>query len=387
MRSDNDEEIVVVTRTTRRNTAPSSPAVVVSKPSSQARRSSCRVVRLASDSESDSPEASRKSQLPHSPVVSALSRLAMPDSLSPLHSPNHVTAVRTSLNKHSGAAFTSHRDLLSPSQVLSSPDDLTMADQSVQKTTSKQPSRRNSRKASVIKPSIDSPSCQKSFKTRSAANSPDSRYLRSKSRFASPTVVTPKRCSFNATPTQAYAQRESTPVLEAQHSTNKKRRITDTSLESSLIGLESSRSTPDIETPLKKAKVTPSVTPETINKVRNALIKHLARLDVAAPHRLEKDIVTAENTLFDLLEKTVKNAESNSVMIAGARGSGKSMVLERALSRLNAEVAKKTNGTEYYKVYLNGLIHTNDRIALRDIVKQLKLEASLEGKMMVYNHF
>ncbi|CAI9563237.1 unnamed protein product, partial [Staurois parvus] len=75
--------------------------------------------------------------------------------------------------------------------------------------------------------------------------------------------------------------------------------------------------------------------------------------------------------LVELLKRTVIHGESNSVLIIGPRGSGKSMLLHDALKEILAVKELKENALT---VHLNGLLQTNDKVALKEITRQLHLE-------------
>ncbi|XP_072274230.1 origin recognition complex subunit 4 isoform X2 [Pyxicephalus adspersus] len=75
--------------------------------------------------------------------------------------------------------------------------------------------------------------------------------------------------------------------------------------------------------------------------------------------------------LVELLKRTVIHGESNSVLIIGPRGSGKSMLLQDALREIQAVKELKENALA---VHLNGLLQTSDKIALKEITRQLHLE-------------
>lgn len=75
--------------------------------------------------------------------------------------------------------------------------------------------------------------------------------------------------------------------------------------------------------------------------------------------------------LVELLKRTVIHGESNSVLIIGPRGSGKSMLLHDALKEILAVKELKENALA---VHLNGLLQINDKIALKEITRQLHLE-------------
>ncbi|KAL6710942.1 origin recognition complex subunit 4 [Coniothyrium glycines] len=74
-----------------------------------------------------------------------------------------------------------------------------------------------------------------------------------------------------------------------------------------------------------------------------------------------------------LVEHTISAGEGNSMLVIGARGSGKTALVNKVLT----EVAKE-NGGEYHVVRLNGFIHTDDKIALREIWRQLGKEMEIE---------
>ncbi|KAG8432303.1 hypothetical protein GDO86_016807 [Hymenochirus boettgeri] len=75
--------------------------------------------------------------------------------------------------------------------------------------------------------------------------------------------------------------------------------------------------------------------------------------------------------LVELLRRTTIHGESNSALIIGPRGSGKSMLLQDALEDLLGIKQVKENTLQ---VRLNGLLQTNDKIALKEITRQLNLE-------------
>ncbi|KAI8884759.1 origin recognition complex, subunit 4 [Backusella circina FSU 941] len=71
------------------------------------------------------------------------------------------------------------------------------------------------------------------------------------------------------------------------------------------------------------------------------------------------------NKLYALLKQTVTAGESNSCLLFGNRGTGKTSLIRRVLEDLTH--LKK----EFLVVKLNGLTETNDRLALQEIAKQL----------------
>uniref|UniRef100_A0A672YMT6 Origin recognition complex subunit 4 n=1 Tax=Sphaeramia orbicularis TaxID=375764 RepID=A0A672YMT6_9TELE len=82
--------------------------------------------------------------------------------------------------------------------------------------------------------------------------------------------------------------------------------------------------------------------------------------------------------LLELLRRTAVHGESNSVLIVGPRGAGKTMLLKSVLRELLEEKEVQKN---LLQVQLNGLLQTDDRIALKEITRQLHLENVVGDKV------
>ncbi|RAR06222.1 origin recognition complex subunit 4 [Stemphylium lycopersici] len=78
-------------------------------------------------------------------------------------------------------------------------------------------------------------------------------------------------------------------------------------------------------------------------------------------------------SVHQVVEHTITAGEGNSMLVIGARGSGKTALVNKVLSEVS-----KDNGGEYHVVRLNGFIHTDDKIALREIWRQLGKEMDIE---------
>ncbi|KAF1946877.1 hypothetical protein EJ02DRAFT_393304 [Clathrospora elynae] len=78
-------------------------------------------------------------------------------------------------------------------------------------------------------------------------------------------------------------------------------------------------------------------------------------------------------SVHQIVEQTITAGEGNSMLVIGARGSGKTALVNKVLSEID-----KDNGGEYHVVRLNGFIHTDDKIALREIWRQLGKEMDIE---------
>ncbi|KAL2402372.1 Origin recognition complex subunit 4 [Exophiala dermatitidis] len=78
------------------------------------------------------------------------------------------------------------------------------------------------------------------------------------------------------------------------------------------------------------------------------------------------------NTLHALLLATITAGESNSLLLLGSRGSGKSLLTEHAIADL-----RRSYGDEFHVVRLNGFFQTDDKVALREIWRQLGREMAV----------
>ncbi|XP_075215093.1 origin recognition complex subunit 4 isoform X2 [Lycorma delicatula] len=83
------------------------------------------------------------------------------------------------------------------------------------------------------------------------------------------------------------------------------------------------------------------------------------------------DTLSSEITqLVNVMKRTVDLCESDSALLIGPHGCGKTMLVSKALQQLSS----LSSGQEFMVIYLNGLIHTDDNLALKDIIRQLNIE-------------
>ncbi|XP_074885089.1 origin recognition complex subunit 4 isoform X1 [Buteo buteo] len=82
--------------------------------------------------------------------------------------------------------------------------------------------------------------------------------------------------------------------------------------------------------------------------------------------------------LLELLKRSTVHGESNSALIIGPRGSGKTALLNHVLRELTEMKQVRENLLE---VHLNGLLQTNDKVALKEITRQLHLENVVGDKV------
>ncbi|XP_066143844.1 origin recognition complex subunit 4 [Euwallacea fornicatus] len=82
--------------------------------------------------------------------------------------------------------------------------------------------------------------------------------------------------------------------------------------------------------------------------------------------------------LLELLKKTITNGESNSMLLIGPRGAGKSTLVSSVLSEVES---LKNFHKDCIIVKLHGLLHTDDRLALKSITFQMHLDNAIGDKI------
>ena len=85
--------------------------------------------------------------------------------------------------------------------------------------------------------------------------------------------------------------------------------------------------------------------------------------------------------VFQLLQQTINAGEGNSMLVIGARGSGKTTLVENAILQAQSSDTHPRQ-EEFYVVRLNGFIHTDDKIALKEIWRQLGEQMQVEDETM-----
>ncbi|KAI8222509.1 hypothetical protein K4K57_005294 [Colletotrichum sp. SAR 10_99] len=83
-----------------------------------------------------------------------------------------------------------------------------------------------------------------------------------------------------------------------------------------------------------------------------------------------------------LVEQTVLAGEGNSMLVIGARGCGKTTLVESIVSDLSLQYKK-----EFHVVRLNGFIHTDDKLALKEIWRQLGKEMDAEDDITARSNY
>lgn len=88
-----------------------------------------------------------------------------------------------------------------------------------------------------------------------------------------------------------------------------------------------------------------------------------------------KGVESEYQKVHHLIEQTVTAGEGNSMLVYGSRGCGKSTIVETVISSL-----KQEHGDDFHVVRLNGFLHTDDRLALREMWRQLGRETNTEDE-------
>ncbi|KAJ1957390.1 origin recognition complex subunit 4, partial [Dispira parvispora] len=91
-------------------------------------------------------------------------------------------------------------------------------------------------------------------------------------------------------------------------------------------------------------------------------------INVLSERTLPRELLGLDESygaLYNIVEKSIVEGESNSVLVVGQRGAGKSAIVSRALDSVRLQQP------HFHVIQLNGVIHTDDRAALREIAQQL----------------
>ncbi|XP_035904740.1 origin recognition complex subunit 4 [Anopheles stephensi] len=113
---------------------------------------------------------------------------------------------------------------------------------------------------------------------------------------------------------------------------------------------------------------------ETELDITRQFLKSRLTTDRASFHGYEAE----RQNIHDLLERTAEHGESNSALLLGPRGIGKTSLVVSVLAEL---LTKATFYRNCLIVYLNGLVHIDDRLALKSATAQMNLENAVDGKV------
>ncbi|KAB1278944.1 Origin recognition complex subunit 4 [Camelus dromedarius] len=125
----------------------------------------------------------------------------------------------------------------------------------------------------------------------------------------------------------------------------------------------------------RKSKSNSLIQAEYLSQVQRILRERFCH---QSPHGNLFGVQVQYKHLIELLKRTAIHGESNSVLIIGPRGSGKTMLINHALKEL-MEVEEVNENV--LQVHLNGLLQINDKTALKEITRQLNLENVVGDKV------
>ncbi|CAJ2514161.1 Uu.00g022800.m01.CDS01 [Anthostomella pinea] len=141
--------------------------------------------------------------------------------------------------------------------------------------------------------------------------------------------------------------------------------------------LPETQATPKKQTVVKKLTDTP--TPNIPNFEKHLQSMQRVLLDRCSGNRRIRlrGQDEAYDKAYQLVEQTVTGGEGNSMMVIGARGCGKTTLVDDMVSNLKSE-----HLGEFHIVRLNGFIHTDDKLALKEIWRQLGKEMDIEDDLV-----
>ncbi|RNA44947.1 origin recognition complex subunit 4 [Brachionus plicatilis] len=89
----------------------------------------------------------------------------------------------------------------------------------------------------------------------------------------------------------------------------------------------------------------------------------------------------SQDDLLSLLRRLVYHGENNSALVIGPRGSGKTFLINKIIESFTQELKQKNCSDDLIVVYLSGCLQIDDKSALLEITRQLKLENCINGKV------
>ncbi|KAJ3124835.1 origin recognition complex subunit 4, partial [Nowakowskiella sp. JEL0407] len=115
------------------------------------------------------------------------------------------------------------------------------------------------------------------------------------------------------------------------------------------------------------------VSSEQVNIARNCVLERLT--GVSLPFQIYAPLDHQTEALFKLAYRTVQYAESNTVLLVGPHGSGKSTVVRWVLTEIIENHKATSDMKPFFTVNLNGAVHMNEMMAMKSIAEQLQLES------------
>lgn len=100
-----------------------------------------------------------------------------------------------------------------------------------------------------------------------------------------------------------------------------------------------------------------------------ALLKLIVKPQISGlsfPLLQQSSLSRAYKEVYSIIEHTIKDHEGQSTLLVGPRGSGKTFIAEKAISMLREKYQHL-----FIIIKLNALLHSDDKLALREIARQL----------------
>ncbi|KAB2580418.1 ATPase AAA+ type core [Lasiodiplodia theobromae] len=129
-----------------------------------------------------------------------------------------------------------------------------------------------------------------------------------------------------------------------------------------------------------KKAVEPSGTEPSRSALTSVKVKVLAQITGKEPVPLV-GLEEEYKKVHQLVEQTISAGEGNSMLMIGARGSGKTALVNQVLRELS-----KDQRQDFHVIRLNGFFHTDDKLALREIWRQLGKEMDVEEDTIGKNY-
>ncbi|XP_026490629.2 origin recognition complex subunit 4 [Vanessa tameamea] len=115
---------------------------------------------------------------------------------------------------------------------------------------------------------------------------------------------------------------------------------------------------------------------QSLNQIK--LLRKYLKLKILEDNIRFRDHDSERNHVYNLISRSIMHGESHSALIIGPRGCGKTTLINSVLQQISKE-ADIVNDALIIK--LNGLIHQDDKIALKSITAQMQLENAVGDRV------
>ncbi|CAK1593208.1 unnamed protein product [Parnassius mnemosyne] len=108
------------------------------------------------------------------------------------------------------------------------------------------------------------------------------------------------------------------------------------------------------------------------------LIRTYLKIKILEDNVSFKEHAQERSHVYDLIKRVVSDGESHSALIIGPRGCGKTSLLNSVLHQLANELDLENDSLI---IKLNGLLHQDDKVALKSITAQMQLENAVGDRV------